>query len=1509
LSGATYLDLGTSPKLNPASLTFSFWIKPNAVMSGEQMIVWNKNAYNDAGWYLTSGSNTEPLRISIGTDPSQPYAVYVSGDRSAFFPAGAWTHIAVTFDNATKAVKFYRNGVQQTTAVAYPATASSVIGDSSVHKSIGWNGPNYKGSFLLAALDDVKLYDQALPYDEILSVYDETAALNPAALFAGDAVLNLPFNGSLADTSPVGNTVTASATESYTAGADGTPNGAVNITPNNAYYISLGTKPDLNPASLTVSFWVKPNGAWSGENILIWTKPLYNQPGWYIGSPNNASLPLVFSVGIGSGGSGSGQPLEFNVVGTRADFFPANVWTHVAVTFDGATREAHIYRNGIEQTVNIGNAGSQGTIADQTGTTKYIGRNGAHNSTLAYYAMDDMVVLKRVLPQNAVIDLLEQTRSLTAAELQALLAADASALALPSSTEQNITLPYRGKNGSSVTWIASSNPGVLSTDGVCKPPASGDTTVTLTAQFEYDGQTLTKDYQVLVGAQSPSDAVFLDNIGTDDVELLDPYLVNNEMNDVNYLLSLDPQRFLYYFYDTAGVPQPAGNAVYNTLNGEETWERALNQNFRGHMFGHWLGSCALAYRSANTSPALKAQLLAKIQAALDGLAACQASYGALYPGRGGYIAPFSEMRLYNLDGVSGGSSGVALSGDTLVPYYDLHKVVEGLLQIYTSFRDMGGTSAATDAARDEALSIVTKFGDYMYDCRVSNAAWSNSKTQGTEYGGFNEAFYELYAITGSVKHLKVAEAFDETSNFQNMANGVDYLAGVHANTTIPKYIGAVKRYEVFTQNPALYATLSADAQAKLTSLYLKAAENFWDIVVRDHTYITGDNSTGEHFQSITAPYGLMYDAVTRNAPETCETCNAYNMLKLTRELFRVTNDKKYSDFYERTFINTIVSSMNPETGGFTYFNPMYSGYYKVTNNNRFWCCQGTGVENHVKYGDSIYFRAGGDIYVNLYYSSVLTLADLNLKLTQQTDIPVSDKATFTVAAASGAGSVADNTNLRFRLPDWVHAAPTVKVNGTAIDPVTEKGYIVVPNAAAGDVIELTLPARVEVWNTADSANFVAFRYGPLVLSATLDAVANTSTGTGTGILVLRSTDPVSQPNTIQINNGQTAAEWKADIANNLKRAPDAMKTIVGKTGTITVPQLRFKLSGTSLDSYTYIPHYMQYQNRYGLYMNLKTATPAPAPKQKPILRYTFDAGTVNGAQVTDVSGNNNDGTLVNGASTQTTSPLNNTLGSSLLLDGAGGYVAMPNNVLNGLVNYTITAWIKPNAVDNWRRVFDMGSTASNHYPNLFLSVSSSTQGQPRFAFETASGSANVTLTTPFSTTAWTHVAVVVNGLGAVFYVNGVKAGENPSFNYSPDAAAQMVNNYLGKSQYPADSYYSGAIDDFRIYNYALSADEAADIARGEEPLRDLDFSATLSLTAQYQAEALNPGNFEYPSVTLIVAYYDAGGRLIQVQSKAGPVAAQGSLNLNGYAPPGAAAAKAFLWDTATYAPLKLAIMS
>ena len=590
----------------------------------------------------------------------------------------------------------------------------------------------------------------------------------------------------------------------------------------------------------------------------------------------------------------------------------------------------------------------------------------------------------------------------------------------------------------------------------------------------------------------------------DQVQITDDYQKNLFTKDITYLITtLDSDRLMAGF---KAVSQGA-----NPTNLYGGWE---NTNIRGHTLGHWLSAVAHAYQQAQGSdPTLAAQIKTKLDDVMGKLKTYQLSSGFLF------ASPISEF-----DAFDNGTGG-------WVPYYTLHKIFAGLLDVY----EYEGNA--------DALAVASNLGDWLY---ARTTAWSSSaksRVLGQEYGGLNDTLYELYKYTNDPNHLTVAHVFDDTGLFTTLAAGTDNLSGKHANTTIPKFIGALNRYR----------TLGSGESA-----YLNAASGFLGVVLKDHTYVTGGNSQDEHFH---APNALnQYRDNVNN-----ETCNAYNMSKLTRDLFRVTGDIKYADYYERVHINEILSSMNPETGMTTYFKAMGTGFFKVfaTPTNHFWCCTGTGMENFTKLGDSVYFHDAKDLWVTYYVSSTLNWKDRGLSLAQTTDLPLTNKVTFTITAAP-----ADAVSLNFRKPDWTSSCQmAVAVNGQTVPATESGGFISVSRVwQPNDKVELAFPLFPQVSRLQDNQNAVAFTYGPLVLSAGLGT--DNMTTEGHGVQVLAATKPSGLQDTINVSGG-TLNDWLANIQSNLVQTP-------GK--------LEFSLKNTDSDSkLVFVPHYSRYKDRYGIY--------------------------------------------------------------------------------------------------------------------------------------------------------------------------------------------------------------------------------------------------------------------------------------------------------------------------------------
>ena len=377
--------------------------------------------------------------------------------------------------------------------------------------------------------------------------------------------------------------------------------------------------------------------------------------------------------------------------------------------------------------------------------------------------------------------------------------------------------------------------------------------------------------------------------------------------------------------------------------------------------------------------------------------------------------------------------------------------------------------------------------------------------------------------------------------------GDNILKNHHANTTIPKFVGALKRYIVTGDE-----------------VYLAYASHFWTLVVENHTYITGGNSEWEHFGE-----DLVLDKERTNS--NCETCNVYNMLKMTKLLFMITGDVKYADWYENTFINSILSSQNPETGMTTYFQPMSSGYYKVYGEryNKFWCCTGTGMENFSKLQESFYFEKDDALIVNQYFSSSVLWR--NVEIIQSASIPQSEQVSFLIKQPLA-------SNILFRLPYWLADTAKITVNGNVYKyqitgDCKNKGYALVEGPFEADtMIELVLPMKVVAYNLPDGKYTYGFKYGPVVLSALLGKKDFIDTTTGVNVTIpsnkiLEEQYLPGQSEQIIVSEG-CVEEFTHNIDQYLIR----------KDGGV----LEWILTGTNANL-TYVPHYSQHNERYGIY--------------------------------------------------------------------------------------------------------------------------------------------------------------------------------------------------------------------------------------------------------------------------------------------------------------------------------------
>ncbi|OAN57180.1 glycoside hydrolase family 127 protein [Sphingomonas sp. TDK1] len=492
-----------------------------------------------------------------------------------------------------------------------------------------------------------------------------------------------------------------------------------------------------------------------------------------------------------------------------------------------------------------------------------------------------------------------------------------------------------------------------------------------------------------------------------------------------YLLRLEPDRLLHQFRVNAGLSPKA--PIYGGWESDPLW---ADIHCQGHTLGHYLSACALAWRSTGD-----VQYRARVDYIASELAACQDA------AKSGLVTAFPE-----------GASVVAahLRGEKItgVPWYTLHKVYAGL-------RD-GWTLADSSQARD----VLLRLADWgvVATKPLSDAAFEAMLE--TEHGGMNEVYADLYFLTGKPEYRTLSERFSHKALLTPLAKGRDHLDGLHANTQVPKVVGFQRVYEA-----------TGDAA------YRDAAAFFWKTVAETRSFATGGHGDGEHFFAMADFEKHVFSA------KGSETCCQHNMLKLTRSLFLHEPRPEYADYYERTLFNGILASQDPDSGMATYFQGARPGYMKLyhTPEHSFWCCTGTGMENHVKYRDSIYFHEQDTLYVNLFLPSTVRWRDKGATLVQETRFPEVPTTTLRWKLEKPA-----ELTLSLRHPRWSRTA-IVRVNGkVAARSVAPGSRVAVTRSwRDGDAVELQLVMEPGFESAPAAPDVVAFTYGPLVLAGAL----------------------------------------------------------------------------------------------------------------------------------------------------------------------------------------------------------------------------------------------------------------------------------------------------------------------------------------------------------------------------------------------------------------------------------------
>ena len=583
-----------------------------------------------------------------------------------------------------------------------------------------------------------------------------------------------------------------------------------------------------------------------------------------------------------------------------------------------------------------------------------------------------------------------------------------------------------------------------------------------------------------------------------EVKLLDgPFKHATEL-DQKTILGYEPDRLLSRFYTEAGLTPRAEHYM--------GWE---NETLAGHSLGHYLSACSMMYLTSR-DPVFRQ----RAEYIVDELKKIQDATGD------GYIGAFPKGREIFMNEVAKGNiraRGFDLNG-IWSPFYTMHKILAGLRDTYRYCGD------------EKALTVEKNFADWIYNIVSPLTDEQIQRMLICEHGGINETFADLYADTRDKKYLKLANIFYHKAFLDAMKDGKDILARKHANTNIPKLIGLSRLYE-----------LTGDTSDK------RAAEFFWKSVVDHHSYVTGGNGNKEYF-------GPADSLRNQLGEETTESCNVYNMLKLSEHLFEWKATPEVADFYERALFNHILSSQNPENGHVTYNLSLAMGGIKQFQDPMdFTCCIGTGMENHSQYGRNIYYHNNNELFLFQYIASELDWKEKGLKLIQRTAYP-EDQGTSLEFKCERPMTLA----LMFRYPGWAVNGIQISVNGQPeVAGQAAGSWIRIERVwKTGDKVEVRIPFPLRIETMPDDSNRIAVLYGPMVLAGDLGPLADTT---------IKSPDYVP----VLYINDRNPASWLRPVEGK----PNSFNTV--STGKPRDVILR--------------PFYSIYDRRYTVYWDLKRA--------------------------------------------------------------------------------------------------------------------------------------------------------------------------------------------------------------------------------------------------------------------------------------------------------------------------------
>lgn len=514
----------------------------------------------------------------------------------------------------------------------------------------------------------------------------------------------------------------------------------------------------------------------------------------------------------------------------------------------------------------------------------------------------------------------------------------------------------------------------------------------------------------------------------EDVRLTGGPLKQAQDKDAEYLLHLEPDRMLAFLRKRAGLEPKA--------KGYDGWD-GDGRNLTGHICGHYLSAVSIMFAATGDS-----RFKERVDYIVDQLEEVQKKNGNGYLGalEGGQEM-FAQVAKGDIR-----SGGFDLNGQW-APFYTLHKMYAGLRDAYRF------------TGNKKALQLEIGFAAWCENILKDLNSDQIQKMLNTEFGGMNEVFVDLYKDTSDDRWLKMSYRFEHNLILDPLKARKDELAGKHGNTQVPKVQGSLARY------------FSTGDEKDYT-----AASFFWERVALHHSYATGGHGKDEYF-------GEPDKLNDRVDGRTCETCNVYNMLKMTRRLFMLKPDAVYADFHERALYNHILSSISLNTGQTCYMVPVGRGVQREYGDmlHSFTCCVGSGMESHALHGDGIYYFSSDQLIVTIFADSKALWKANKVTLEQKTDFPLGERVQFTFTM-----DTPKTFTFTFRKPKWVGDGFGVKINGHAeTADVTHHWLNMKRTWKNGDVVEVTLPKTLRLEATPDNPNRAAIMWGPLVMAGDL----------------------------------------------------------------------------------------------------------------------------------------------------------------------------------------------------------------------------------------------------------------------------------------------------------------------------------------------------------------------------------------------------------------------------------------